>query len=78
YVVRRWRRGLIGGFFSVAAYAIVLWAMTRAPVAAIAALRETSVVFAAIIGAVVLKEGFGYVRIAGAILVVAGVAALKI
>ena len=43
-------------FCSVAAYGIVLWAMTRAPVAAVAALRETSVLFAALIGAV-LAEG---------------------
>ena len=56
---RQWRRGLLGGFCSVAAYGIVLWAMTRAPVAAVAALRETSVLFAAIIGTVLLKEGFG-------------------
>ena len=78
YVARRWRRGAIGGFFSVAAYAIVLWAMTRAPVAAISALRETSVLFAAIIGAVVLKERFGYARILGTLLVVAGVVAIKL
>ena len=50
---------LLGGFCSVAAYGIVLWAMTRAPVAAVAALRETSVLFAALIGTVLLKEGFG-------------------
>lgn len=78
YVAARWQRGLIGGFFSVAAYGIVLWAMTRAPVAAVAALRETSVVFAAIIGALVLKEGVGFARILGALLVVAGLAALKV
>ena len=77
YVALRWRRAFVGGFFSVAAYGIVLWAMTKAPVAAVSALRETSVVFAAIIGAVVLKERFGYARIAGTLLVVAGVAALK-
>jgi len=44
----QWRRGLICGLCSVAAYTIVLWAMTRAPVAAVAALRETSVLFAAL------------------------------
>ena len=59
YIGRQWRRGLLGGLCSIAAYAIVLWAMTRAPVAAVAALRETSVLFAAIIGTVLLKEGFG-------------------
>ncbi len=78
YVRDRWRRGLVGGFFSVAAYGIVLWAMTRAPVAAVAALRETSVLFAAIIGAVVLKERLGPGRLAGAVGVVLGVAALKL
>ena len=78
YVRAQWRRGLLGGFCSVAAYGIVLWAMTRAPVAAVAALRETSVLFAAIIGTVLLKEGFGFARLAGAASVVAGVAALKL
>jgi drug/metabolite transporter (DMT)-like permease len=78
YVARQWRRGLLGGFCSVAAYSIVLWAMTRAPIAAVSALRETSVLFAAIIGTVLLKEGFGVARLAGAASVVAGVAALKL
>ena len=78
YIARQWRRGLLGGFCSVAAYAIVLWAMTRAPVAAVAALRETSVLFAALIGTLLLKEGFGSARLAGAASVVAGVAALKL
>ena len=78
YISAQWRRGLLGGFCSVAAYAIVLWAMTRAPVAAVAALRETSVLFAALIGTVLLKEGFGIARLVGAATVVAGVAALKL
>ena len=78
YIARQWRRGLLGGFCSVAAYGIVLWAMTRAPIAAVSALRETSVLFAAIIGTVLLKEGFGIARLAGAASVVAGVAALKL
>jgi len=66
YLQRGWRRGLVGGAASLAAYGIVLFAMTRAPVAAVAALRETSVLFAALIGAVWLKEGFGAMRLAGA------------
>ena len=72
------RTGLIGGACSFAAYGIVLWAMTRAPIAAIAALRETSVLFAAIMGSLWLKEGFGWRRVAGAASVVAGIAALKL
>jgi len=78
YVAAQWRRGLLGGLCSVVAYGIVLWAMTRAPVAAVAALRETSVLFAAIIGTALLKEGFGVARLIGAASVVAGVAALKL
>ena len=78
YLIRSQRLAWIGGFGSLAAYAIVLWAMTRAPVAAVAALRETSVIFAALIGAVWLKEGFGMMRLVGAASVVAGIAALKL
>ena len=52
--------------------------MTRAPVAVVAALREVSVVFAALIGATALKEGFGWKRVAGAASVVLGVAALRL
>jgi drug/metabolite transporter (DMT)-like permease len=78
YVAARWRRGIAAGAASLAAYGIVLWAMTRAPVAAVAALREVSVLFAALIGSIALKEGFGWRRMAGAATVVAGVAALKL
>ena len=78
YIARSWRLGVLGGAASLGAYGIVLWAMTRAPVAAVAALRETSVLFAALIGAIWLKEGFGLPRLAGAASVVAGVAALKL
>jgi drug/metabolite transporter (DMT)-like permease len=78
YLKQGWRRGLLGGAASLGAYAIVLFAMTRAPVAVVAALRETSVLFAALIGGVWLKEGFGAMRLAGAASVVVGVAALKL
>ncbi|MEX2241661.1 MAG: DMT family transporter [Burkholderiales bacterium] len=77
YAGRYWVRGLVGGAGSVVAYGIALWAMTRAPIAAIAALRETSVIFAALLGAWLLKEPFGARRIAGALAVAAGVIALK-
>jgi drug/metabolite transporter (DMT)-like permease len=70
--------GLIGGGMSMASYLIVLWAMTKAPVAAVAALRETSVVFAAIIGCYMLREGLGALRIAGAVVVLAGIVVLRL
>ena len=66
YMRGRWRPGVLGGLLTVGSYGIVLWAMTRAPIAAVAALRETSVIFAAVIGSVLLREGFGAPRIAGA------------
>ena len=59
-------------------YGIALWAMTRAPVAVVAALRETSVIFAALIGAWLLKEGHLRERIWGAAAVLAGLIALKL
>ena len=78
YMQRRWAPCAIGGLLTISAYGIVLWAMTRAPIAAVSALRETSVIFAALIGAFFLREGFGTARIAGAILVAGGIAALRL
>ena len=77
HVRAHWWRGLLGGSLSIAAYLIALWAMMRAPIAAVAALRETSVIFAALIGAWLLHEPFGRHRIAGACMVVVGIALLK-
>ena len=78
HLQRRWLPCAIGGLLTVFAYGSVLWAMTRAPIAAVAALRETSVIFAALIGAVFLRESFGALRIVGAVLVVCGIAALRL
>ena len=63
---------------SVTAYALSLWAMTVAPVAVVAALRETSIVFAMGIAAVALKEKIGFSRIVAAALIAAGAAALRL
>jgi drug/metabolite transporter (DMT)-like permease len=78
YARQYWLRGMVGGALSAGAYAVVLWAMTRAPVAAVAALRETSVIFAALIGAWLLREGHIARRVSGAAIVAAGVVALKL
>ncbi len=77
YARRRWPLAALGGTASIASYAIALWAMTRAPVASVAALRETSVLFAAVIGTVVLKEAFGLQRALGTAVIVGGVMALR-
>ncbi|MGW7411469.1 EamA family transporter [Streptomyces sp. NPDC054863] len=66
-------RGSIGAALSVVAYGLVLWAQTRAPLAPIAALRESSIIVGAAIGAIFLKERFGGPRIAAAGLMVVGI-----
>jgi drug/metabolite transporter (DMT)-like permease len=76
--VQGWRRGLIGGLAAYLGYAIVIWAMTQAPIAAVAALRETSVVFAAIIGVVALREPFHAQRAIAALVILAGIILLRI
>jgi len=77
HAARNWRRGFGGGLCLISAYGIVLWAMTQAPVAAVAALRETSVIFAALLGSLFLKEAFGRQRLIAACTVALGVAALR-
>lgn len=66
------------GMAAMLAYGIALWAMTQAPVALVAALRESSVLFAMLLGAMMLKEHLGAMRWAGAISIVAGVVALRL
>lgn len=70
--------GAAGGVMSVVAYWLVIWAMTLAPLGPVAALRETSVVFAALISGFLMKEGLGWRAIAAACVVAAGVVLLKI
>jgi drug/metabolite transporter (DMT)-like permease len=62
---------------SIAAYGIALWAMTRGSLAHVAALRETSVIFAALIGTALLGERFGAARALAATLVAAGLALMN-
>jgi drug/metabolite transporter (DMT)-like permease len=69
---------LVAGVLSAGAYAVVLWAMTRAPIALVAALRETSVIFAAVIGTAMLGEPFGRKRVIAAASVAAGIVAIKL
>jgi drug/metabolite transporter (DMT)-like permease len=70
--------GLAAGALSVLAYGLVLWAQTRGALAPIAALRETSVIFGAIIGTLIFREPFGRTRIAATVLVAAGIILLNI
>jgi drug/metabolite transporter (DMT)-like permease len=70
--------GLLAGALSVLAYGLVLWAQTKGALAPIAALRETSVIFGAIIGTLVFREPFGRSRITATVLVVAGIVLLNV
>ena len=74
----RWRMALIGGSCVTLSYGLALWAMTRAPIATVAALRESSIVFAMVLAAVVLRERIGFARVVGGIFIVAGAVALRL
>lgn len=78
YLRRHWGRALLGGACSVGSYGIALWAMTRAPVALVAVLRETSVIFAAVLAALVLKEKLTRRRLFATGAVLAGLICLKL
>jgi drug/metabolite transporter (DMT)-like permease len=73
-----WRTGLGTGALSLGAYWIVIWAMTQAPIAAVAALRESSILFALVLSSVMLKERLTAWRITAAVLILAGVAGLRL
>ena len=78
YFKARWMVGLGGGFCTLASYGLALWAMTRAPVATTAALRETSILFGMLISAGFLKERVGLPRMAAGIVIALGAAALRL
>jgi len=73
-----WRRAVIAAVMALSAYGMVIYALSAAPMGPVAALRETSVVFAALLGALVLKERFGAWRIASAAIVALGLLLLRL
>ncbi|MGY0162649.1 EamA family transporter [Edwardsiella tarda] len=74
YLIRStWRRGLAGGAMSLLAYGIVIWAMTQAPIGIVAALRESSVLFALLLSARLLHEPLGRARVTAALVILCGV-----
>lgn len=78
YLGRHWWQATMGGVFMIGAYGTALWAMTQAPVALVAALRETSVIFAALLGALFLGEKMNRRRLFATALVVAGLVAMRL
>lgn len=78
YFRTKWPRALVGGTLALGAYGIAIWAMTRAPIALVAVLRETSVIFAALLSAVFLQEKMTRRRLAATGAVMLGLVALRI
>lgn len=78
YLRRHWPRAALGGAFTLGSYGIALWAMSRAPVALVAAVRETSVIFAAAFGALFLGERLTLRRAGATAAVLAGLVALRL
>ena len=78
YARRTWHVGLIGGLGTIVSYTIALWAMTLAPIAMVAALRETSILFATAISAFILRERVGPARVAAAAIIASGTMLLRL
>lgn len=75
---REWAAGMFAAAASYGAYAISVWAMTRAPIAVVAALRETSILFAVLIGWAVFGERLSRGKIIAALVIVTGVIVTRI
>ena len=73
-----WKTGIVGALLSVGAYWIAIWAMTQAPIASVAALRETSILVVMLLSMRVLKETVTLPRLGGAVLIVAGAALIRL
>nr|WP_315300447.1 DMT family transporter [Raoultella terrigena] len=78
YLRQHWHKGLLGGVSTMGSYGLALWAMTQAPLAVVAALRETSILFGALIAFVLLKERVIPLRIAAACGIAAGAILLRL
>jgi drug/metabolite transporter (DMT)-like permease len=78
YFRTKWMRALIGGLLALGAYGIAIWAMTRAPIALVAVLRETAVIFAAVLSAIFLREKMTRRRLLATGAVMVGLVVLRI
>jgi len=72
-----WGLATFGSVAAIASYMLILWVWSRAPIAVGAALRDTSIVFGALIAVAVLKERLGPRRLAAVAVIASGVAALR-
>ena len=78
YARGNWHLGLAGGLGTLISYGLVLWSMTMAPIALVAALRETSILFGTLIAVLVLKERVTRTRLVAVLIIAAGAIVLKL
>ena len=78
YFKQRWKIGLFGGLCSLGSYGVALWAMTKAPIAMVAALRETSVIFGMLLAILFLGEKFSPVKLLAVVLVATGIIIMRL
>lgn len=78
YLRRRGVPGISGGLCGLGSYGIAIWAMTLAPIALVAALRETSVIFGMIMAVIFLGEQITLFRVAAVLLVMAGAISIRL
>ncbi|MEX5921437.1 EamA family transporter [Providencia huaxiensis] len=77
-VQQYWRSGLLGGLMQLISYGIAIWAMSQAPIVVVAAIRETSVLFAMFLSIVFLKEKFNMMRVIACVVILFGVLLAKL
>jgi drug/metabolite transporter (DMT)-like permease len=77
-MARHWKLGVAGGAMQVTSYGVAIWAMTVAPIALVGALRETSVLFGAILAVMFLKEPLLIPRAAAALMIVCGLVLIRL
>ncbi|MDC9613512.1 DMT family transporter [Xenorhabdus khoisanae] len=73
-----WKQGLMGGLMQLLSYGIVIWAMSRAPIVLVAALRETSVLFAMLLSVFILREPFSKMRLLACVVIIIGIVSTKL
>ena len=78
YLVQQWKKGILGGIGTMGSYGLALWAMTQAPLTVVAALRETSILFGALLAWLLLKEKVAGIRLVAAGGIAAGAVLLRL
>jgi drug/metabolite transporter (DMT)-like permease len=78
HILRQWKKGTAGGVCALASYSLALWAMTHAPIAPVAALRETSIIFSAVLAVILLKESISPLRYVSIVIVSTGAIVIKV